>query len=77
MISYEIVKKLALKINTLSFSLIISVTGPSVWPLGIIKNLSIEIEEITIPLDIEVMDSISYFLLLGNNWSQKVNATYN
>ena len=28
-------------------------------------------------MDVEVMDSTSYNLLLGNNWSQKVNATYN
>ena len=77
MISYEIIKTLGLKINTCSTSLIVSATGPSVRPLGIIKDLPIEIEGTTIPMDVEVMDSTSYSLLLGNDWSQKVNATYN
>ena len=77
MISYQIVKELGLKIDTCSSSLILSATGPSIRPLGIIKNLPIEIEGITIPLDVEVMDATSYSLLLGNDWSQKVEATYN
>ena len=69
MISYQIVKELELKIDTdtCSFSLILSAIRPSIRPLGIIKNLSIEIEGITIPLDIEVMDATSYSLLLGND----------
>jgi hypothetical protein len=77
MISYQIVKELGLKIDTCSSSLILSATGLSIRPLGIIKNLSIEIERITILIDVEVMDATSYSLLLGNDWSQKVEATYN
>ena len=77
MISYQIVKELGLKIGSPSSSLIVSATGPSTRPLGIIQNLPIEIEGITIPMDVKVMDSTSYSLLLGNDWSQKVNATYN
>src|SRR5439155_9979650 len=68
MISYEIIKNLGLKIDTFSTSLIVSATGPSVQPLGIIRDLPIEIEGITIPIDIEVIDSTSYSLLLGNDW---------
>src|SRR5205814_4864919 len=67
MISYQIVKELGLKIDTCSSSLILSATGLSIRPLGIIKNLLIEIEGITIPLDVEVIDATSYSLLLGNN----------
>jgi len=67
MISYQIVKELGLKIDTCSSSLIVSATGPSIRPLGIIKDLLIEIEGITIPIDIEVMDATSYSLLLGND----------
>ena len=67
MISYQIVKELGLKIDTCSSSLILSATGPSIRPLEIIKNLPIEIEGITIPLDVEVMDATSYSLLLGND----------
>ena len=77
MISYQIVKELGLKIDTCSSSLILSATGLSIRPLGIIKNLPIEIEGITIPLDVEVMDATSYSLLLDNDRSQKVEATYN
>src|SRR5205085_9421431 len=72
-----IIKELRLKIDICSSSLILSTTGPSIKPLGIIKNLPIEIEGITIPLDVEVIDATSYSLLLGNDWSQKVEATYN
>ena len=67
MISYQIIKELGLKIDTYSSSLILSATGPSIRPLGIIKNLPIEIEGITIPLNIEVMDATSYSLLLDND----------
>ena len=67
MISYQIVKELGLKIDTCSSSLIVSATRPSIRPLGIINDLPIEIERITISIDIEVMDTTSYSLLLGNN----------
>ena len=67
MISYQIVKELGLKIDTCSSSLIVSATGPSIRPLEIIKDLSIEIKGITIPIDIKVIDATSYSLLLGNN----------
>ena len=67
MISYQIIKELGLKIDTCSSSLIVSATRLSIRPLGIIKNLSIEIKGITIPLDVEVMDATSYSLLLSNN----------
>ena len=67
MISYQIVKELGLKIDTCSSSLIVLATGPSIRPLEIIKDFSIEIEGITIPIDIEVMDVISYSLFLGND----------
>ena len=77
MISYQVVKKLGLKIEAPSTSLIVSAAGSSVRPLGIIKNLPIEIEGTTIPLDVEVINATSYLLLLGNNWSQKVDTSYN
>ena len=77
MISYKVVKDLGLKIESPSTSLIISAAGSSVRPLGIIKNLPIEIEGTTIPIDVEVIDATTYSVLLGNDWSQKVDATYN
>src|SRR5260363_328353 len=77
MISHQVVKELGLKIEAPSTSLIVSAAGFSVRPLGIIKNLPIEIEGTTIPLDVEVMNATSYSLLLDNDWSQKVDASYN
>ena len=76
MISYQVVKELGLKIEAPSTSLIVSATGPSTRPLGIIKDLPVNIEGIIIPIDVEVMSATSYSLLLGNDWSQKVDATY-
>ena len=76
MISHQVVKELGFKIEAPSTSLIVLATGPSTRPLGIIKNLPVEIEGVTIPLDVEVMSATSYSLLLGNDWSQKVDATY-
>ena len=67
MILYQIVKELGFKIDTCFSSLIVSATGPSIRPLGIIKNLFIEIEEITIFIDIELIDTTSYFFFLDNN----------
>jgi hypothetical protein len=67
MIFHKVVKELGLKIEAPSTSLIVSATGPSTRPLGIIKNLPVEIEGVTIPLDVEVMDAASYSLLLENN----------
>ena len=57
MISYQIVKELGLKIDTFSLSLIVLVTRPSIRPLEIIRNLLIKIEEITILIDIKVIDT--------------------
>ena len=77
MISYKVVKDLGLKIESPSTSLIVSAAGSSVRPLGIIKDLPIEIEGTTIPIDVEVIEATTYSVLLGNDWSQKVDATYN
>src|SRR5260364_78437 len=77
MIFYQVVKELGLKIEAPSTSLIVSAAGSLVRPLGIIKNLLIEIKGTTISLDIEVMNATSYSLLLDNDWSQKVDASYN
>ena len=67
MISYKIVKKLRLKIDTFSTSLIVFATRPSVQLLRIIKRLSKETKSITVSLDIEVIDSTSYNLLFEND----------
>ena len=77
MIAHQTVKELGLKIEQASTSLIVTATGTSIWPLGIIRNLPAEIEGMTIPITVEVVPATSYSLLLGNDWSKKVGASYN
>ena len=77
MIAHNVVKELGLKIEQASSSLIVSAIGTSTRPLGIIKDLPVEIEEVIIPIIVEVVPATSYSLLLGNDWSRKLNANYN
>ncbi|CAG8550518.1 100_t:CDS:2 [Scutellospora calospora] len=72
-----IVKELGLKIEHASTSLIVSAVGTFTRPLGIIRNLPIEIEGARIPITVEVVLATSYSLLLGNNLSKKIKANYN
>ena len=77
MIAHNVVKELGLKIEQASSSLIVSAIGTSTRPLGIIKDLPVEIEGVIIPITVEVVPATSYSLLLGNDWSRKLNANYN
>ena len=77
MIAHNVVKELGLKIEQASSSLIVSAIRTSTRPLGIIKDLPVEIEGVIIPITVEVVPATSYSLLLGNNWSRKLNANYN
>jgi hypothetical protein len=77
MISHQTVKDLGLKIEEPSTSLIVAATGTTSRPLGIIRNLPIRVQGKLIPLDVEVVPATSYSLLLGNDWSKKVEANYN
>ena len=77
MIAHKTVKELGLTIEQTSNSLIVPAVGISTRPLGIIKDLPVKIDHITIPLTVEVVDTTSYSLLLGNDWNQKVEANYN
>ena len=77
MIAYQPVQDLGLKIEQASLSLIIPTTGTPSCPLGIIRDLPIEIDGVCIPITVKVVPATSYSLLLGNNWSKKVEASYN
>ena len=77
MIAHKAVKELGLTIEKTSNSLIVPAVGISTRPLGIIKDLLVKIDHVTIPLTVEVVDTTSYSLLLGNDWNQKVEANYN
>ena len=67
MIVYQLVQDLELKIEQASLSLIIPATGTPFRPLGIIRNLPIEIDGVCIPITVEVVPATSYSLLLGND----------
>src|SRR5262249_41957100 len=77
MIAHQTVKDLGLKIEQASTSLIVTATGSSSQPLGIIRDLPVEIEGITIPVTVEVVPATFYSLLLENDWSKKIEANYN
>ena len=77
MIAHQLVQDLGLKIEQASLSLIIPATGTPSRPLGIIRDLPIEIDGAIIPITVEVVPATSYSLLLGNDWSKKVEASYN
>jgi len=77
MIAHKVVQELGLEIEQASTSLIISATGTFSRPLGIIRDLPVQIEGITVPITVEVVTATSYSLLLGNDWSKKVEANYN
>ncbi|CAG8758317.1 7849_t:CDS:1, partial [Racocetra persica] len=64
MISHQTVKKLDLKIEEPSKSLIVATTDTTSRPLVIIRNLPIRIQSRLIPLDVEVVLAISYSILL-------------
>ncbi|KAF0556668.1 gag-pol fusion protein [Gigaspora margarita] len=77
MIFHKTVKELGLTIEKTFNSFIVPAVETSTQPLGIIKDLLVEIDHVTIPLTVEVVDTTSYSVLLSNNWNQKVEANYN
>ena len=77
MIAYKVVKELGLKIEQAFSSLIMSATGNSTRPLGVIHDLPITIDQTTISVTVEVVYIILYSILLSNDWFKKVEASYN
>jgi ADP-ribose pyrophosphatase YjhB (NUDIX family) len=54
---------------------IIDVTGKKTSPLGIVKQIPVQMRDIEVNMDMIVTTSSEYNVLLGNEWLQKVNAT--
>src|SRR6185295_19999321 len=54
----------------------ISANGERTASLGIIRDFPIEIEGNTIPINVEVMKTEAYHILLGNDWMMKAGAVY-
>ena len=76
-LSKTFIDKLGWKIQTPTETTIIIADGSSVSPLGIIKDVPITFGEVTITIDMEVVETESYDLLIGNDWLQKANAMIN
>ena len=53
---------------------IIDVTGKKTAPLGIVKQVPVQMRDIEVTVDMIVTTSLEYNILLGNEWLQKVNA---
>jgi hypothetical protein len=56
---------------------IISANGNKTESLGRIKDFPVKINGNTIPINVEVMETDSYHILLGNDWMMKAGASYN
>ncbi|CAG8740433.1 2079_t:CDS:2, partial [Racocetra persica] len=68
MIIQQAAKEIELEIDTPSNSLILSALGKQVRPLGVIKDVPVEIAGITIPISIEVVLATTYSFILKNDW---------
>jgi hypothetical protein len=55
---------------------IISANGEKNESLGKIKDFPVEINDRTIPINVEVMETEAYHILLGNDWMMKAGAAY-
>src|SRR4051812_42415463 len=56
---------------------IVSANGERTESLGKIKDFPIKISNSLIPINVEVMETDSYNILLGNDWMMKAGTTYN
>ncbi|RHZ63035.1 hypothetical protein Glove_333g13 [Diversispora epigaea] len=55
---------------------IISANGEKTESLGKIKDFPVEINDKVIPINMEVMETGAYHILLGNDWMMKAGASY-
>ena len=53
---------------------IIDVTGKKTAPLGMVRQVPIQMRDIKVHVDMIVTNSAEYNVLLGNEWLKKVNA---
>ncbi|RHZ54442.1 hypothetical protein Glove_427g15 [Diversispora epigaea] len=56
---------------------IILANGEKTESLGKIKDFPVEINDRVIPINMEVMETGAYHILLGNDWMMKAGASYN
>ncbi|RHZ50775.1 hypothetical protein Glove_492g28 [Diversispora epigaea] len=56
---------------------IISANGEKTESLGKIKDFPVEINDRVIPINMEIMETGAYHILLGNDWMMKAGASYN
>ena len=68
-------KKLGLSISTPSNVVVITASGIRTRALGKIENVKIAVQDLLIPIHLQVMDSVDETLLLGTDWFNKTCAT--
>ena len=73
-ISKRFLEKVGRDIEASTNVRIIDVTGQKTAPLGMVRQVPIQIRDIKVHMDMIVTNSSEYNVLLGNEWLKKVNA---
>jgi hypothetical protein len=76
-IARNTIEQLGFDIKEATNCKIISANGNRTESLGRIKDFPVKINGNTIPINVEVMETDSYHILLGNDWMMKAEASYN
>ena len=74
-ITKRLMHKLGLKINQTSNVQVITANGECIRALKQISNVKIIIQNISIPISLQVIESPNEILLLGTNWFTKTHAS--
>ncbi|KAG9290619.1 hypothetical protein G9A89_011582 [Geosiphon pyriformis] len=70
-----LMNQLGRQVDQATSAKIITADETTKTPIGEIDNLSIEINGITIPIKVLVMEATQYQALVGNDWLSKINTT--
>ena len=73
-ITAKLMKKLGLRINRDSKTIVVTANGAREKALGTIINVKITLQNIVIPIDLQVIESKDETLLLGTDWFTKARA---
>src|SRR6185437_68222 len=73
-ITAKLMKRVGLKINQYSKTIIVTANGAREKALGSITDVKITLQDIVIPIDLQVIESKDETLLLGTDWFNKSRA---
>ncbi|KAG9294137.1 hypothetical protein G9A89_021496 [Geosiphon pyriformis] len=74
-ITRQLMDQLGHRVDRAASAKIITADGATKTLIGEIDNLPIEINSITVPIKVLVMEATQYQALVGNDWLFKINAT--